>query len=98
MSQGIEAQVRNAAQAIQTAKQRIAAAEASVRAAKEKLDSETRLFQTGESTNFLVLTRQNEYTDSRHRLLVAQLDFNRAVARLDQAIGQTLERHNVTVK
>jgi HAE1 family hydrophobic/amphiphilic exporter-1 len=98
VAQGIEAQVRNAAQAIQTAKQRIAAAEASVRAAKEKLDSETRLFQTGESTNFLVLTRQNEYTDSRHRLLVAQLDFNRAVARLDQAIGQTLERHNVTVK
>jgi HAE1 family hydrophobic/amphiphilic exporter-1 len=98
VSQGIEAQVRNAAQAIQTARQRIAAAEASVRAAKEKLDSETRLFQTGESTNFLVLTRQNEYTDSRHRLLVAQLDFNRAVARLDQAIGQTLERHKVTVK
>jgi HAE1 family hydrophobic/amphiphilic exporter-1 len=98
ISQAVEAQVRNAVQALQTAKQRIAAAEASARAAKEKLDSETRLFQTGESTNFLVLTRQNEYTDSRHRLLVAELDFNRAVARLDQAVGQTLERRRVTVK
>jgi HAE1 family hydrophobic/amphiphilic exporter-1 len=98
IEQAIEAQVRNAAQAIQTARQRITAAEASARAAKEKLDSETRLFQTGESTNFLVLTRQNEYTDSRHRVLVAQLDFNRAVARLDQALGHTLERHGVQVK
>ena len=98
VAQGIEAQVRNAVQAIQTARQRITAADASARAAKEKLDSETRLFQTGESTNFLVLTRQNEYTDSRHRLLVARLDFNRAVARLDAALGQTLERHKVTVK
>jgi HAE1 family hydrophobic/amphiphilic exporter-1 len=98
ISQAIEAQVRNAVQAIQTARQRIAAAEASVRAAKEKLDSETRLFQTGESTNFLVLTRQNEFTDSRHRLLVAQLDFNRAVSRLDQALGSTLVRHNIAIK
>ena len=53
--QTIEAQVRNALQAIETARQRIAAAEAGERAAQEKLDSETRLFQTGESTNFLVL-------------------------------------------
>jgi HAE1 family hydrophobic/amphiphilic exporter-1 len=98
LSQAIEAQVRNAVQAMQTAHQRIAAAEASVRAAKEKLDSETRLFQTGESTNFLVLTRQNEYTDSRHRLLVAQLDRNRAVSRLDQALGATLSRHGIKVK
>jgi HAE1 family hydrophobic/amphiphilic exporter-1 len=91
----IEAQVRNAMQALETARQRIAAAEASVRAAKEKLDSETRLFQTGESTNFLVLTRQNEYADSRQREVVARLDANKAIARLRQALGATLEAHNI---
>jgi HAE1 family hydrophobic/amphiphilic exporter-1 len=96
--QAIQAQVRNAMQAIQTARQRIAAAEASVRAAAEKLESETRLFQNGESTNFLVLTRQNEYTDSRHRLLVARLDFNKAVARLEQAMGATLKNHGFAVR
>jgi outer membrane protein TolC len=69
-----------------------------VRAAKEKLDSETRLYQTGESTNFLVLTRQNEYSDSRRRLLVAQLDFNKSVARLEQAVGTTLESHGVEIQ
>jgi outer membrane protein TolC len=94
----IEVQVRNALQSLRTAQQRIAAADASSRAAQEKLASETRLFQTGESTNFLVLTRQNEYADARRRVLVANLDFNRAIVRLEQATGQTLEAHKVSVK
>jgi HAE1 family hydrophobic/amphiphilic exporter-1 len=98
VEQAIEAQVRNALQAIQTAKQRIAAAEASERAAKEKLDSEVRLFQTGESTNFLVLTRQNEFLDSRRRAVVARLDLNKAVARYEQAVGTTLKSHGVAVQ
>jgi HAE1 family hydrophobic/amphiphilic exporter-1 len=98
LEQAIEAQVRNALQALDTARQRIVAAEASARAAKEKLDSEIRLFQSGESTNFLVLTRQNEYADSRRRELVAHLDFNKAVARLRQALGATLVAHKIRVQ
>jgi len=93
--QVIGAQVRNAMQAIATARQRISAAEAGERAAKEKVESETRLFQTGESTNFLVLTRQNEYLDSRRRVVVSNLDFNKAVAQFERAMGTTLASHNV---
>ncbi len=96
--QTIEAQVRNALQAIQTARQRITAAQASEAAAKEKLESETRLFQSGESTNFFVLTRQNEYLDARRRAVVAQLDFNKAAARLEQAMGNTLSGQGITIK
>jgi outer membrane protein TolC len=98
LEQIIEAQVRNSLQAIQTATQRIRAAEASARASQEKLASEIRLFQTGESTNFLVLTRQNEMADSRRRAVIARLDFNKAVARLQQALGTTLETHNVQLQ
>ncbi|MCL4402042.1 MAG: TolC family protein, partial [Acidobacteria bacterium] len=98
IAQGVAAQVRNTMQALQTARQRIAAAEAGTRAAREKLESETRLFQTGESTNFLVLTRQNDYADARHRLLVAKLDFNKAVSRLEQALGMTLRQHKIELK
>lgn len=93
--QAVAAQVRNSLQALETAKQRILAAEASARAAQEKLDSETRLFQTGESTNFLVLTRQNELSDSRTRVVVAHLEFNRAIAHLEQATGRALEAHQI---
>jgi len=94
----IEAQVRNALQAIEMARQRIQAAEASVRAAKEKLESEVRLFQTGESTNFLVLTRQNEYADSQRRLVEARLDYNKAVAQFEQASGVILDRFGIEVE
>jgi HAE1 family hydrophobic/amphiphilic exporter-1 len=94
----IEVQVRNALQALATARQRIAAAEASARAAREKLDSETRLYQSGESTNFLVLTRQNEYADSRRRELAARLDANKAIARLRQALGTTLEAYRIRLR
>jgi len=96
--QVVEAQVRLALQSLETARQRIRAAEASQKAAKEKLDSEVRLFQTGESTNFLVLTRQNEYADSSLRAVSAHLDFNRSIARLERALGTTLRSHNVTLK
>jgi outer membrane protein TolC len=94
----IEAQVRNALQSIQSTKQRIVAAAASERAAQEKLDSEIRLFQTGESTNFLVLTRQNELLDSKRRSVLATLDFNRALSQLQQAVGATLEWYGIRLK
>jgi len=96
--QGIEVQVRNALQSMQTAQQRIRAAEAGLRAAREKLESETRLFEAGESTNFLVLTRQNEHADSRARAVAAHLERNKAVARLEQALGTTLDAHGVKLR
>ncbi len=98
LEQGIEAQVRNSMQAIQTARQRIAAAAAGERAAKDKLESEERLFLTGESTNFLVLTRQNEFADSRRRHVAADLEFNKAVSQLQHAMGSTLPANQVTLK
>lgn len=67
-------------------------------AAREKLDSEQRLFANGESTNFLVLTRQNEYSEAKQRALAARLDFNKAVARFDAAVGETLSARKLTVE
>lgn len=98
IEQGIEAQVRSSIQGIQTAEQRIAAARASEKAAREKLDSEIRLFQTGESTNFLVLTRQNELLDSRRRLVEALLLLNRAITRYEQSVGRILETNQIRVQ
>ena len=77
--------------------ERITAARASEKASSEKLESEIRLFQTGESTNFLVLTRQNELLDSRRRVVEALLLQNRAVSRLQQVLGMTLEAYKVTL-
>jgi HAE1 family hydrophobic/amphiphilic exporter-1 len=97
LEQVIEAQVRATIQGIFTAHQRIEAARASEKAAREKLDSEVRLFQTGESTNFLVLTRQNELLDSRRRVVDALLLLNRTLTRYDQAVGGLLEKNGIRI-
>ena len=96
--QAIEAQVRNALQALETARQRMRAANAGAAAAREKLESETRLFEAGESTNFLVLTRQNEYSDARRLQVEADAAFNKAVAEYEGALGTALEARQITVE
>jgi HAE1 family hydrophobic/amphiphilic exporter-1 len=98
LEQAIDAQVRNALQGLVASRQRIAAAEASAKAAQEKLNSEVRLFQTGESTNFFVLQRQNELLESRRRAVVAHLEYNKSAARLEQARGETLETMEIKLK
>ncbi len=98
LEQAIDAQVRNALQGLVASRQRIAAAEASAKAAEEKLNSEVRLFQTGESTNFFVLQRQNELLESRRRAVVAHLEYNKSAARLEQARGETLETMDIKLK
>ena len=98
LEQSIGAQVRNALQAIATTEQRIVAAQAGAKAAKDRLESEVRLFQTGESTNFFVLTRQNDFLDARRRELLSKLDFNKASARLVQALGETLKSRNIRIR
>ncbi len=98
LEQGIGAEVRSSLQGLATADQRITAARASEKAANEKLESEIRLFATGESTNFLVLTRQNELLDSRRRVVESLLLRNRAIARIQQATGTTLEARKIVVE
>ncbi|MBI5084598.1 MAG: efflux RND transporter permease subunit [Acidobacteria bacterium] len=97
LQQAITAEVRNSLQGLESARQRIEAARASEAASQAKLESEIRLFQTGESTNFLVLTRQNELIDSRRRVVGASLLLNKAIARLQQALGTTLEANKVVL-
>lgn len=98
IEQAIEAQLRNALQGIESSRQRILAAETSARAAREKLDSEVRLYQTGESTNFLVLTRQNELSDSRRRVVLATLEYNKSIKRLAFALGRTVEQYGLRIR
>ncbi|HEY3439163.1 MAG TPA: efflux RND transporter permease subunit [Paludibaculum sp.] len=98
LEQGINAEVRTALQALETARQRITAARASEKASLEKLESEIRLFSTGESTNFLVLTRQNELVDSRRRLVGAYLLQNKAIAQVQRVLGTTLEANKISLQ
>ncbi len=95
--QQVGAEVRNAVFALETAVQRIAAARAARAAAETQLSSEEERFQAGLSTNFLVLTRQNDLTNARVTETSALTDYRKADTELDQAEGVLLERRGITI-
>jgi outer membrane protein TolC len=98
LEQTIEAEVRNALQAVQSARDRFAGASSASRNAREQYESERRRFESGLSTVFLVLERQAALVAAQGRDLRARADLNQALALLDRALGGTLERHGVSVR
>jgi outer membrane protein TolC len=94
----IEVEVRNALQAVETARKRVDAARNSRANAELQYQSEQRKFDAGQSTNFFVLDRQNALSAARGRELRALTDYTKAVAELQRALSTTLSSNNVEVK
>ena len=94
----IEADVRNAVQALRSAESRLSSAAATRNSAELQYESEQRQFRAGTTTIFLVLQRQNELLAARGRELQAQTDLNKAIAEFQRATGNTLEANNVAVR
>jgi outer membrane protein len=95
--QAIESDVRNAAQAVDTAQKRVVASRAARESAEQQLAGEQKLYEVGRSTTFLLLQRQQELTGARTTELQAQTDYNKALADLQRATGSTLRVNNVVV-
>ena len=95
LEQEIEAEVRNAIQAVETSRQRVDTTRAAREAAQKQSDSEQRRFDAGLSTTFLVLDRQNALSEAQGRELRALTDYNKAVSELQRVMGMTLTYANV---
>ncbi len=96
--QMIEAEVRNAWQAVETTKQRIAAATASRENAELQWRSEQRKFEAGQTTNYFVLERQNALAAARARELRAWTDYHKAVAEMQRVLSITLVSNQIAIK
>ena len=96
--QAIEMDVRNAAQAVDTAQKRVIASRLARESAEQQLTGEQKLYEVGRSTTFLLLQRQNELTAARTNELQAQTDYNKALADLQRATAATLRINNVVVE
>jgi hydrophobic/amphiphilic exporter-1 (mainly G- bacteria), HAE1 family len=94
----VEADVRNAIQALTSAQSRLAAAELARRSAEDQYDSEQRQFQAGTSTVFLVLQRQTDLITARSREERARSDVAEAKANLDRATGSTIQAQGIDVR
>ena len=93
----IEAEVRNALQALKSGEARLQSALASRQSAEQLYASEQRQFASGTTTFYLVLQRQTELLAARGRELQAQTDLNKAISEFQRATGTTLSANNVTV-
>ena len=84
----IRAEVLDAASAVETAGQRIEAARSGREAAEVQLEAERDRYD-GLSTNFLILTRQNDLSRARLDEITALTDYRTARAELARATGQS---------
>jgi HAE1 family hydrophobic/amphiphilic exporter-1 len=96
--QNIEVEVRNAVQAVETAKMRIESSKAAREYAQQQLEGEEKKFQAGLSTTFFVLQRQTDLSQAQLTEIQALADYNKAVADLQRVISTTLSSNNIEVK
>lgn len=94
----IAAEVLNAATALETAAGRIQAARAGLVAAQTQLRAEQDRFAAGLSTNFFVLTRQNDLALAQLAEISALTDYRKAQTEMSRAKGSLLEDRNIRVQ
>ncbi len=85
----IETQVTNAGLAVQNAFQQLEAARRSREAAERNAEAELTRFNVGVSTNFQVVTAQDQLTQARLSELQATIDHINAVAEFERLQGQS---------
>ena len=97
-AQTIEVDVRNSAQAVESARLRVLSAREARVNAEAQLEGEQRLYQVGRSTTFLLFQRENALAGARASELRAETDYNKALADLQRATSTTLRANNVIVE
>ena len=95
--QTVIVEVRNAVQAVETARQRVLAARRARENAEIQLEGERRLYESGRSTTFLLFQRENALTNARNAEIRSETDYNKALADLQRATSTTFSANNIEV-
>jgi outer membrane protein TolC len=90
-------EVRNAVQAVETARQRVLTARRARENAEIQLEGERRLYESGRSTTFLLFQRENTLTNARNAEIRAETDYSKALSDLQRATSTTFRVNNITV-
>ncbi len=94
----VRAEVLDAAAGLRTADQRLEAARAERQAAEIQLGAERDRFAAGLSTNFLVLTRQNDLARARLDEISARTDCRTARTEWSRSTGELLKERGIEVQ
>lgn len=96
--QAVIAEVRNAVQAVETARQRVLTARRARENAEIQLEGERKLFEVGRSTTFLLFQRENALTNARNAEIRAETDYNKAISELQRVTSTTFRANNIDVE
>ncbi len=88
-------EVRNAVRMVNTNYKRVQAYQVARDLSERKLEVEEKKLRVGMTTNYIVLQHQRDLANSRSTLLRAALDYVLSLARLDMAMGITLDKKNI---
>lgn len=97
LEQTIQLDVRTALREVTTGWKQIQATRVARELAQEKLDAEVKKFEVGESTSFEVLQFQTDLAAERSKEILALANFNQSLAKLDRAVGNSLEANDISI-
>jgi outer membrane protein TolC len=89
--------VRNAIIGLQQAHTRYESAVDARKLAQETLDAERKKYEFGKSTNAAVIQAQRDVVSAESEEVQSMANYTHARIALDQALGMTLERNNITM-
>lgn len=95
--QTVIVEVRNAVQAVETARQRVFTARRARENAEKQLEGERQLYEVGKSTTFLLFQRENALTNARNSEIRAETDYNKALSDLQRATSTTFRVNNIEI-
>ncbi len=90
-------EVKNAVRDIETNAKRVQAYRLARELAEQRLDAEVKKLNVGLTTNYFVLQYQEGLARERSQELRSLIDYNLAWARLEQAVGRSLEKRNIKI-
>ncbi len=96
--QTVIAEVRNAVQAVETARLRVLTSRRARENAEKQLEGERKLFEVGRSTTFLLFQRENSLTNARNSEIRAETDYNKSLSDLQRSTSTTFRTNNIEVQ
>lgn len=91
-------EVRNAVQAVETARQQVLTSRRARVNAEIQLEGERKLFDNGRSTTFILFQRENALANARNSEIRSETNYNKALADLQRATSTTFRINNIEVE
>lgn len=95
---GITLEVRTAFRNVDATEKGVKAAEKTRIFREKDLEAEQKKYENGMSTNFLVLSKQNDLDTAKSVQLQSQISYAKAVTALEKALGNLLEARKLELK